>query len=135
MFNLNSVMYLTSWEAFYQCFGIIDNFKFHADDYCLCSRYERCIQSASAKKDYCAVCRVSQHYPLERLNEIKHNSFKLAKFYLSIVREIAEALSLNLSIYLWKSDYFNWICLACYKGSNEDEYMDRFRINLDDIFS
>ena len=66
-------------------------------------------------------CKLSKYYPLERLNEIKDNSFKLAKFYLNIMREIAEALSLNPSICFWKSDYYNWICLACREGSNEVE--------------
>ena len=109
MFDVKSLVHLTSREAFYHYFGIIDNGKYYAKDYCLCSRYAGCIRSAYAKMDYFAVCRLSEHYPLERLNEIKHNSFKLAKFYLNIIREVAEALNLNPTIFFWKSDYYNWI--------------------------
>ena len=76
MFQPESLVYLASWEAFYHCFGINDNFQFHAQDHWLCSWFPGCVQSPSAKEDYCAVCKISEHYYLERLNEIKHNSCK-----------------------------------------------------------
>ena len=35
MFEVKSLAYLTSREAFYYCFGIIDNCNYYAKDYCL----------------------------------------------------------------------------------------------------
>ena len=129
MFQTESLVYLASREAFYHCFGSIDNFQFHAHDHCLCSWYSGCVRSPSAKEDYCAVCRINEHYSLERLKEIKHNSFKLERVYLTITRDVAEVLSVDSSIYFWKSDYYNWICFT-----NETEYWDLFRENIDHVF-
>ena len=128
MFQPESMVYLASREGFYHCFGIIDNFQFHARDYCLCSWYSGCVRSLSAKEDYCAVCRISRHYSLERLNEIKRNSFRLERLYLNIIRDVAEALSVDSSIYFWKSNYYGWICFT-----NEIEYWDMFGENIDHV--
>lgn len=135
MCKVKSLVYLTSREAFYHSCGIINNFNWYSQRHCLCFRFAGCVREPSAKKNYCAICRISQHCSLERLNEIKQNSFELANFYLNILRNVAEALSLDPSIYFWKSDYYNRICTAYFKESNEIEYMDFFRENLDHFFS
>ena len=99
MFHPESLAYLASRQAFYHYFGIIDNFQFHARDYCLYSWYSGCVRGPSVKKDCYAVCRISEHYSPERLNEIKHNSFKLERLYLSIIRDVVEVLSVDPSVY------------------------------------
>ena len=122
MFHAQSLVYLASGEAFYHCFGAIDNFQFHAPDHCLCSWYSGCVWGPLAKKDACAVCRISEHYSMERLNEIKHNSFMLERLYLNIIKDVPEVLSIDTSIYFWQSDHYGWLLFT-----NEIEYWNMFR--------
>ena len=79
---VKSLVYLASRKVFHHCFGIIDNFAYYSQYYCLYSMYQGCARGLLARKDYCCVCRISEHYSLEQLNEIKHNSFKRERFYL-----------------------------------------------------
>ena len=67
--------------------------------------YQDCTQGLLARKDYCCVFRISEHYSLERLNEIKHNSFKLERFYLSILRGVPEMLIIEPTVFFWKYNY------------------------------
>ena len=131
---VKSLVYLASQEVFYHCFGIIDNFAYYSQDYCLCSMYQGCAPGLLARKDYCCVCRISEHYSAERLNEIKHNSFKLERFYLSILRDVAEMLSIEPTIFFWKNDYYNWVCFVCFEGG-KSEYIDSLGEDLDYLFS
>ena len=95
--------------------------------------YQGCSRGLLARKDYSCVCRISEHYSLERLNEIKRNSFKLERFYLSISRDAAEMLSTEPTVFFRKNDYYNRVCFASFEGG-KDEYIDSFRENLDYLF-
>ena len=130
---VKSLVYLASWEVFYHCFGIIDNFGYYSQDYCLYSVYQGCARGLLRRKDYCCVCR-SEHYSLERLNKIKHNSFRLERFYLGILRDVAEMLSVKEIVFFWKNDYYNWVRFASFE-EGKGEYIDSFRENLDYFFS
>ena len=110
MFYGKSLVYLASREVCYHCYGISNNFNFNSDDYCLCDRYQGCVQKLSASKDYCCVCRINGHYSLEEWNGVNHNSFKLERFYLSILRDLTEVLSFELPFQFWENEYYNWIC-------------------------
>ena len=130
---VKSLVYLASREVFYHCFGIIDSFAYYSQDYCLCFLYQGCARGLLARKDYCCICRISEHYSLERLNEIKHNSFKLERFQLRILRDVAEMLSIEPTVFFWKNDYYNWVCFASFEGG-KGEYIDSFKENLDYLF-
>ena len=127
------LVYLTSRELFYHCFGIINNFAYYSQDCCLCSMYQGCAQVLLVRKDFCCVCRISEHYSLEWLNEF-NTSFKLERFYLSILRDVAEMLSIVPIFFFWKNNYYNWVCFASFEGG-KDKYIDSFRENLDYLFS
>ena len=94
-----------------------------------------CKKKLSARTDYCCVCRTNEHYSLDELDNIKHHhSFKLQKFFLSILRDVAEILSLDPTVAFWKSNYYNWICFT--PSSNGGvECVDQFRLNLAYYFS
>ena len=63
----------------------------------MCDKYERCPREPHpvARKDYCPICTTQAHYSIEELDNIKHNSFELEKFYLNILRDLAEILSVD----------------------------------------
>ena len=133
---VKSLVYLASREVFYHCFGIIENFAYYSQDYCLCSMYQGCARGLLVRKDYCCVCRISEHYSLERLNKIEHNNFKLERFYLSILilSILTEMLSIEPTVFFWKNDYYNWVCFASFERG-KGEYIDSFRENFDYLFS
>lgn len=141
MFHVKSLVYLASREVYYHCYGIIENCSFYSHDYFLCHRYQGCIRGASAKKDYCCVCRTYEHYSLQELNDIKHNSFKLEKYYLNILRDLADILSIDPTPSFWKIQYCYW---PCFTSSQETiDYLLHFnrrtccifKGNLDYLFS
>ena len=127
MFYGKSLVYLAFREVHYHCYGISDNFNFYSDDYCLCDRYQGCVKKLSASKDYFCVCRINENYSLEELNDVKHNSFKLERFYLNILRDLTEVLSFELPFQFWKNEYYNWICYTSY---SKGECIDLFRLDL-----
>ena len=98
MFKVKSLAYLASREAYYHCYGIFDNFSIYCFDHRLCYRYQGCVKKLSARTDYCCVCRTNEHYSLDELDNITHNSFKLQKFFLTILRDVAEILSFDPTI-------------------------------------
>ena len=134
MFKVKSLAYLASREAYYHCYGIIDNFSVYCYDHCLCYRYQGCVKKLSARTDYCCVCTTNEYYSLDELDNIKHDRFKLQKFFLSILRVVAEILSLDPTVSFWKSDYYNWICFTLSLNDGV-ECVDLFRLNLDYYFS
>ena len=134
MFKVKSLAYLASREAYYHCYGIIDNFSVYSYDHCLCYRYQGCVKKLSARTDYCCVCTTNEYYSLDELDNIKHDRFKLQKFFLSILRVVAEILSLDPTVSFWKSDYYNWICFTLSLNDGV-ECVDLFRLNLDYYFS
>ena len=125
MFKVKSLAYLASREAYYHCYGIIDNFSIYCYDHCLRYRCQDCVKKLSARTDYCCVCWTNEHYSLDELDNIKHDSFKL---------NVAEILSLDPTVSFWRRDYYNWICFtpSSYRGI---ECVDLFRLNLDYYFS
>ena len=134
MFKVKRLAYLASREAYNHCYGIINNFSIYYYDHCLCYRYQDCARKTFCKTDYCCVCRTNEHYSLDELDNIKRSSFKLQKFFLSILRDVAEILSLDPTVSFLKSDYYNWICFT--PSSNGGvECVDLFRFNLDYYFS
>ena len=114
--------FLASQEVYYSCYRIIEHFVHSAFWYCLCDRYQGCLREESVLSygsptlgaDYCCICRTLNHYKLKGLNEIKRNSFWLGKFYLHLLRELAEILSVNPEACFWEDEF-------CYKYRNYRE--------------
>ena len=59
-----------------------------------------------AGNKFCSVCRTHAHYTLEKLNKIKHDSFELERFYLNILRDLAEILSVDPTTFFWENEFF-----------------------------
>ena len=62
--------------------------------------------SATLGADYCCVCRTSRHYNLEGLEKIKHDSFRLERFYLILLRDLAEILDVDSTAYFWEDEIY-----------------------------
>ena len=60
----------------------------------------------AARNDFCSVCRTQAHYILKKLNKIKHDSFELERFYLNILRDSAEILSVDPTACFWENEFF-----------------------------
>lgn len=99
----------------------------------MCDRYQDCERGPFpfAGKDHCWVCRTHAHYSLEKLNNIKHDSFRLEKFYLNILRDLAEILSIDPTACFWDNEVY-------YKHKNWQEGTEsqtRLRNVIDVLFS
>ena len=122
MTNVKSLSFLASQEVYYSCYRIIEHFVHSAFWYCLCDRYQGCLReesvlsygSATLGADYCYISRTLNHYMLKGLNEIKRNSFCLEKFYLHLLRDLAEILSVDPEACFWDDEF-------CYKYRNYRE--------------
>ena len=92
---MKSLTYSASLEVSYQCYKILEHFTSSSLWYCLCDKYQGCLRGPYpvAGKDCCCVCTT-------------HNSFELEKFYLNILRDLAEILSVDPDIYFWKGKVF-----------------------------
>ena len=104
--------YLASLEVCYQCYKIIGHLISCSFLNCFCDRYDGCLRSEYASKDYCIVCRTYASYDLEKLKDIKRNSFKLEKFYLNMLRDLAEIKIIDSATVFWNDKalykYKNW---------------------------
>ena len=104
--------YLASLEVCYQCYKIIEHLTSCSFLNCFCDRYDGCLRSEYASKDYCIVCRTYASYDLEKLKDIKCNSFKLEKFYLNMLRDLAEIKIIDSATVFWNDEalykYKNW---------------------------
>ena len=129
MCAIESLLYLTSREVYYHCQGIIENFSYHAENFCLCEKYQGCAQRPFAQKNCCCVCRTDQRYSLERVDDVKDNTFELLKFYHNIFLDISEILTFNSAASFWNTRPYNWICYTL-----ATETVDLFRLNLDYYF-
>ena len=85
---IKRLTYLASLEVCYQCYKIIEHLISCSFLNCFCDRYDGCLRSEYASKDYCIVCRTYASYDLEKLKDIKRNSFNLEKFYLNMLRDL-----------------------------------------------
>ena len=111
---MKTLTYLASLEVYYQCCKILEHFTYSSFWYCICDKYQGCLRGPYpvAGREYCCVCRTHAHYSLEKLNNIKHDSFELEKFYLNILRDLVETLSVDPTVCIWKGEVFykhkNW---------------------------
>ena len=111
MIYMKTLSFLASREVYYHCYRIIEYFIHSSFWYCLCDQYQGCMTGPEpvAGNDFCSVCRTHAHYTVEKLNKIKHDSFELEKFYLNILRDLAEILSVNrTACFLGKRIYYKW---------------------------
>lgn len=105
---------LASREVYYLCYKTPEHFIYSFYYYCLCDRYQGSERGPFpfGGKDYCCVCRTHALYSLEKLNNIKHDCFKLEKFYLNILKDFAEILSIDPTSCFWNNEvyyrYKNW---------------------------
>ena len=130
MYRTKSLVYWACREAYYHGYGFIKNFTFCFHYHYLCDRYLGCDRGPSTRKDFCCVCRTKKYCSLEELNDIKHNSLKLQKFCLNIVRDLIEILSIKLTASFWKFQYF--YCQFTHKFRTRYTCL---RSNLDYLFS
>ena len=105
MYRMKSLVYLASREALYHCSGIIESFTQYSHFYRLCDRYQGCVREPSARKDHCCVCRFRKEYYSEDLHNVKRNSFKLEMYYLNILRDLSEILSVDPTVCFWEHEY------------------------------
>ena len=92
---MKSLLFLASRKVYYGCYLIIEHFVYSAFWYCLCDEYQGCLRedyalnyrSATLGVDYCSICRTFRHYKLKELEKIKHDSFRLERFYLNLLRD------------------------------------------------
>ena len=105
---MKTLTYLASLEVYYQCCKILEHFTYSSFWYCICDKYQGCLRGPYpvAGREYCCVCRTHAHYSLEKLNNIKHYSFELEKFYLNILRDLVETLSVDPTVCIWKGEVF-----------------------------
>ena len=106
---MKTLTYLASQEVYYNGYKILEHFIYSTFYYCLCNRHQGC-QCGSfpfGGKDYCCVCRTHYHYSLEQLEDIKHNSFKLEKFYLNILRDLEKNSSVDPTTSFWNDEVFH----------------------------
>ena len=112
MIFVKSLIYLASLEVYYHCYKIIEHFIHSSYYYCLCDRYQGCLREPFGGEDYCCVCKTRIHYSLEKLNSIKHNSFKLQKFYLNLLRDLTEIERIDSTACFWEGEFYykyrNW---------------------------
>ena len=112
MNNVESLSILASREVYYSCCWIIEHFAYTAYWFCLSDEYQGCLReermlsygSATLGADYCCICRTSGYYKLEGLNQIKHNSFHLERFYLNLLRDITEILDVDPTACFWDDE-------------------------------
>ena len=103
-----------SREVYFLCYKIIKHFINSSYYYCLCDRYQGCERGPFPfnEKGYCCVCRTGKHYSLDKLNDIKYDSFELEKFYLNILRDLEEILSVDPTACSWNNELYyrskNW---------------------------
>ena len=107
--------YIASRDAFYHCYKVAEHFTYSSYWFCLCDRYQGCIREPFAgdeEEDYCCVCRARNHYSLKKLDKIKRDSFKLEKYYLNILRDLAEILRVDPTACFWEDEFYyqfrNW---------------------------
>ena len=100
------VTYLASLEVYYHCDKIIEHFIHSSYYYCLCDRYQGCLRKPFGGEDYRCNCKTRIHYSLEKLNSIKHNSFKLQKFYLNILRDLTEIERIVSTACFWEGEFY-----------------------------
>ena len=98
---IKPLTYLASLEVYYHCYKIIEYFIYSSYYYCLCDRYQGCLRQPFGGEDYCCVCKTRIHYSFEKLNSIKHNSFKLQKFYLNLLRDLTEIEKIDPTACFW----------------------------------
>ena len=115
MFYMKTLLYLASREVYYQCYKIIKHFIHSSYWYWLCDRYQGCWRGPYpvAGNDYCCICITHAHYTLEKLNNVKYDFFfRLKRFYLNILRDLAEILSVDQTACFWENNFFykyrNW---------------------------
>ena len=111
---MKTLSYLASLEVYYQCYKIIEHNIHSSYGYCLCDRYQGCWRGPYlvAGNDYRCICITHSHYTLEKLNNVKYNSFQLERFYSNILRDLAELLSVDPTACFWGNKLFykyrNW---------------------------
>ena len=114
MFYMKTLSYMASREVYYQCYKIIEDFIHSFYWCCLCDRYQGCRRGPYpvARNDYCYICITYSHYILGKLNNVKYNSFQLERFYLNILRDLAEILRVDPTACFWENELFykyrNW---------------------------
>ena len=105
---------LASREVFYACYRIIEHFVYSAFWYCFYDEYEGCLRedcvlsyrSTTLGANYCCVCRTFRHYKFEELEKIKHNSFRLERFYLNLLRDLVEILEVDPTACFWEDKIY-----------------------------
>ena len=109
MIYIKTLTYLASQEVYYHCYKIFEHFFYSTFYYCLCNRYQGCERGPFpfGGKDYGCVCRTHYHYSLEQLEDIKHNSFKLEKLSLNILRDLEKSLSIDPTACFWNDEVFH----------------------------
>ena len=108
MESVKSLTYLASREVYYHWYKIIKNFTFTSPYYCLCHKCQGYVRELCGRKDYYCVCRTCKQYSIDELNDFKHNSFKLGKCYLNILRDLAEILSIDPAAWFWETENYYW---------------------------
>ena len=100
----------------------------------MCDRYQGCLPETFGGEDYCCICKTRIHYSLEKLNSIKHNNFKLQKFYLNLLRDPTEIERTESTACFWEGEFYykykNW-----QKGPESQTYLrhvnDLFNMEID----
>ena len=62
--------------------------------------------SATLGADYCCVCRTFRNYKLQELEKIKHDSFRLERFYLNLSRDLVEILEVDPTACFWEDKIY-----------------------------
>ena len=71
-------------------------------------KYQGCVRKPCGRKDCYCVCRTCKQYSIDELNVIKHNSYKLEKYYLNILRYLAEMISIDPAACFWETENYYW---------------------------
>ena len=103
MIYVKSLSYLVALKVYFLCHNTVRHFKQSSYFYCLCDRYQGCETgfSSNNSRGYCCVCRTKNHYTLEKLEKIEHNLFQLEKFYLELLKDLNEIVTVDSTVCFW----------------------------------
>ena len=112
MIYFKTLRYLGPFEVCYHCYRNIEHFIHSSYFYGLCDRYQGYFPGQQGK-DYCIVSRIFNHYTLEKLGNVKFDSFQLEKLYLEPLRDLNEILEVDPTVCFWNNEFFyksrDWI--------------------------
>ena len=73
-----------SVEIFNYCYRTIEKFLARAYYYCLCNLYQGCLTKCDClegARDYCFVCHVFNQYPIDELDTVERDIFKIVEHF------------------------------------------------------